>query len=88
MIIQLNRFPRTVSKRDIRSLFETYGRVKGIIKSPRTVYVNMPEKERAEIAIRNLNQMNWRGWNLKVRRLRSAHNAPICRTEHGVTRLF
>ena len=88
MIIKMKKFPPFANKQDIEDLFETYGNVKSVVLTPKSAFINMPERERAEIAMANLNGMKWKGWRINVRKYRSTEDTPVCRTRLGMFRLF
>lgn len=88
MIIKMKKYPKVVEKQDVRDLFETYGDVKNVIMTPNAVFVNMPDKERAEIALNNLNGMKWKGWRINLKKFNSNEHTPICRTSLGMFRMF
>ncbi|UKN00271.1 RNA-binding protein [Paracrocinitomix mangrovi] len=88
MIIQLNKISPRANKKDIRNLFSTYGVVSGVIKSPNSAFIRMPDDDRAAIAIQNLDGMKWKGWNIRVKPLSSKTETPVCRTSIGVLRMF
>lgn len=88
MIIKMKKYASEVEKQDIRELFETYGDVKNVVMTPNSAFINMPDKERAEIAVNNLNGMTWKGWRVNLRKFSSNKRTPICRTSLGVFRMF
>jgi RNA recognition motif-containing protein len=88
MIIQLKRFPPYASEKDIRNLFDTYGDVRGIIRMKKRAFVRMPDDDRADLAIQNLNGMKWKGWHINVKQINPDLTSPVCRTQLGIIRMF
>ena len=88
MLIRLNNISPKTNKKEIRSLFESYGRVKSIIKSSRHYYVRMPHMHSAKLAIKKLNGMRWKGQTLVVKRAELNNQSPVCLTQIGVLRLL
>lgn len=88
MLIRLNNISSKTDKKEIRTLFEPFGRVKSIIKSSRHYYVRMPHLHSAKLAIKKLDGMRWKGHTLEVKRAQLNNQNPVCLTQIGALRLL
>ncbi|MBD3636242.1 MAG: RNA-binding protein [Crocinitomicaceae bacterium] len=88
MIIEMTNIPSSITKQDIREMFERYGKVRSVIKTSHTAYIRMPAKKRANKAVEELNHTRLEGSKIELEKLNASETSPVCRTNIGMFRMF
>ncbi|MCB9224434.1 MAG: hypothetical protein R2780_06215 [Crocinitomicaceae bacterium] len=88
MILRIRNIPKDTTKPQLRALFRPYGRISAIIKRGNTAFIHMTSRRRAQAALDDLNETTWNGNHISVSSADSNTELSICRTEHGIMRMF
>lgn len=88
MLIKIENIPKTVTKPDLRKLFNKFGAVTAILKRENSAFIHMPSNRRARIAATTLNGTRWEGNAISVKISERNINSTVCNTSLGIMRMF